>query len=189
MSIPGQLSAQVYLRIMFYRPHFCCHCGEKIIRAKWTALTSRRFCEFCAIEQKQHDLMPRAAAVAILLFGAAGFTAYIGGSSGNSSSDRTASAKVHPLKTEPTRNDSNINPGNLTHALPVPSVAANSEVPSASAAQANTKQRGALRNSSTEPVYYCGAMTKKGTACTRRVKAPGRCWQHLGQPAASSLQN
>jgi hypothetical protein len=45
-------------------------------------------------------------------------------------------------------------------------------------------QREPKRDSSTEAVYYCGALTKKGTPCTRRVKSPGRCWQHLGQPSA-----
>lgn len=32
-----------------------------------------------------------------------------------------------------------------------------------------------------KPAYYCGAPTKKGTACKRRVKAAGlRCYQHKG---------
>ena len=36
----------------------------------------------------------------------------------------------------------------------------------------------------TEAVYFCGAATKKGTPCSRRVKRPGeRCWQHAGMPA------
>jgi hypothetical protein len=34
-----------------------------------------------------------------------------------------------------------------------------------------------------EVVYICGARTKKGTPCQRRVRGPGRCWQHRGQPA------
>jgi hypothetical protein len=34
-----------------------------------------------------------------------------------------------------------------------------------------------------ELVYICGAATKKGTPCSRRVKGPVRCWQHVGQPA------
>jgi hypothetical protein len=34
-----------------------------------------------------------------------------------------------------------------------------------------------------EVVYICGARTKKGTPCQRRVRAPGRCWQHRGRPA------
>ncbi|MEP6903475.1 MAG: hypothetical protein ABJA66_17240 [Actinomycetota bacterium] len=37
--------------------------------------------------------------------------------------------------------------------------------------------------SAEETVYYCGAMTKKGTLCSRRVKGGGRCWQHKGQNA------
>ncbi len=34
-----------------------------------------------------------------------------------------------------------------------------------------------------EQVYICGARTKKGTPCSRRVQAPVRCWQHKGAPA------
>lgn len=30
-----------------------------------------------------------------------------------------------------------------------------------------------------KPVYYCNALTKKGTPCKHRVKKAGdRCWQH-----------
>jgi hypothetical protein len=34
-----------------------------------------------------------------------------------------------------------------------------------------------------EVVYICGARTKKGTPCQRRVRGPFRCWQHRGKPA------
>jgi hypothetical protein len=34
-----------------------------------------------------------------------------------------------------------------------------------------------------EQVYICGARTKKGTPCSRRVSGPVRCWQHKGMPA------
>jgi hypothetical protein len=34
-----------------------------------------------------------------------------------------------------------------------------------------------------EPTYTCGARTKKGTPCSRRVHGPVRCWQHKGAPA------
>jgi hypothetical protein len=34
-----------------------------------------------------------------------------------------------------------------------------------------------------EQVYICGARTKKGTPCSRRVHGPVRCWQHKGAPA------
>ena len=34
-----------------------------------------------------------------------------------------------------------------------------------------------------EIVYICGARTKKGAPCSRRVHGPVRCWQHKGAPA------
>ena len=34
-----------------------------------------------------------------------------------------------------------------------------------------------------EAVYICGARTKKGTPCSRRVSQPTRCWQHKGAAA------
>jgi hypothetical protein len=34
-----------------------------------------------------------------------------------------------------------------------------------------------------EQVYICGARTKKGTPCSRRVHGLVRCWQHKGLPA------
>jgi hypothetical protein len=34
-----------------------------------------------------------------------------------------------------------------------------------------------------EIVYACGAKTKKGSPCSRKVKGNVRCWQHLGQEA------
>ena len=37
--------------------------------------------------------------------------------------------------------------------------------------------------SSEEEVYLCGAQTKKGTPCSRRVHGPVRCWQHKGARA------
>lgn len=34
-----------------------------------------------------------------------------------------------------------------------------------------------------ETAYMCGAKTKKGMPCSRKVKGSVRCWQHLGQDA------
>ena len=39
-----------------------------------------------------------------------------------------------------------------------------------------------------QDVYICGARTKKGTPCSRRVHGPVRCWQHKGQPAMLSSE-
>jgi hypothetical protein len=40
----------------------------------------------------------------------------------------------------------------------------------------------------TEQTYICGARTKKGTPCSRRVHGPVRCWQHKGQKAMLPLE-
>jgi hypothetical protein len=34
-----------------------------------------------------------------------------------------------------------------------------------------------------EEIYTCGARTKKGKPCSRRVHGPVRCWQHKGEKA------
>jgi len=39
------------------------------------------------------------------------------------------------------------------------------------------------QTSISEITYYCGAQTKSGKMCPRRVKSGGRCWQHIGEPA------
>ena len=174
---------------MFYHPHFCCHCGEKIVRAKWTALTSRRFCEFCAVEQKQHDLIPRAAAVLLLLIGAAGFTAYLSSGKPSEVSDLSGSSKIRGLRGENAGPETGYANSNVSGANGSGPPDSRQEPLRSNISAGENMQRSAQRNSSTEPTYYCGAMTKKGTACTRRVKAPGRCWQHRGDPAVSSPQN
>ena len=39
-----------------------------------------------------------------------------------------------------------------------------------------------------EQNYTCGARTKKGKPCSRRVHGPIRCWQHKGLPAMLPLE-
>jgi hypothetical protein len=39
-----------------------------------------------------------------------------------------------------------------------------------------------------DDAYICGARTKKGTACSRRVHGQVRCWQHKGMPAMLPLE-
>ena len=165
--------------MLLYRPHFCCHCGEKILRAKWTALTSRRFCDFCAVEQKQHDLLPRVAAILLLTLGGAGITSYLGSGKPGTRPANTPSVERGETKKTATT------PANVSIAAKASEVQPASN---ADGAAANIKQLSAKANSSTEAVYYCGAITKKGTACTRRVKSPGRCWQHLGQLSAGDVR-
>jgi hypothetical protein len=41
-------------------------------------------------------------------------------------------------------------------------------------------------NAASQGVYYCGALTRKGTPCSRRVRKGERCWQHAGLPPMDS---
>jgi hypothetical protein len=52
--------------------------------------------------------------------------------------------------------------------------------------QSSTQQSAQNHSSTptpTEQVYICGARTKKGKPCSRRVHGAVRCWQHKGMPA------
>lgn len=40
--------------------------------------------------------------------------------------------------------------------------------------------------SNEQEIFLCGAQTKKGTPCSRRVHGPVRCWQHKGERAMIS---
>ena len=157
---------------MLYRPNFCCHCGEKIARSRWTILTSRRFCDFCEIEQKQHDLLPRAVVVIAVLIGSAGLTAYVGG--GNATKTRVVRQQSNSSPDEPRRIVSQSNTNRISN---VPAAAERTP-------DAVNGQRQQRASSSTEPVFFCNAVTRKGTQCTRRVKTRGRCWQHAEKPDA-----
>ena len=142
-----------------YRPNFCCECGAKIVRLRWFVWTSRRFCDKCfRALARLHWLRPTITLVALILF-----SALIG---------RGCRRAPPPLIIERTAN----------------STRGASSVPNATSAGAQSST-GAQTNSDTaqsstpEQLYTCGARTKKGTPCSRRVHGPVRCWQHRGAKA------
>jgi len=79
----------------------------------------------------------------------------------------------------------------VPNSAPLSNAANNAELQAKKLISIDPKQTENLRlqssrnpqNTPPEAVYYCGAQTKKGTPCSRRVKGGGRCWQHAGQPA------
>lgn len=127
-----------------YRPNFCCECGNKIVRLRWFAWTSRRFCDKCSRTfAKSHWLPPSLSLLVLLMFGV-----LLG---------RGCRSAPPPLIIE----------------RPV-SAPAQSSIAVASTSPAPAAN---------EEIYTCGARTKKGTPCSRRVHGPVRCWQHKGMPA------
>jgi len=142
-----------------YKPNFCAECGTKVVRLRWHSWTSRKFCDDCARRfRKARVLMPLLVALSLIVFG------YVAG--------RSRRPAPPPLIIE-RRADSPLSDGPAKR-------------PSTLAATQSGLGLTGKQDSSTvveEDVYLCGARTKKGTPCSRRVQAPRRCWQHKGMPA------
>ncbi|MFN2411901.1 MAG: hypothetical protein ABR535_02445 [Pyrinomonadaceae bacterium] len=155
---------------MFYRPNFCCHCGEKIERARWTIWSSRRFCEVCETENKEHDYSIRFLAVVSIISGLFGLSGLLSlGSPPNLQSAAPVAQSRQPQAVRPVEL-----PGTSTQAVarPQAQLALKTVSPEAKAiVERPAKNR--------ETSFFCGALTKKGTPCSRRVKAKKDfCWQH-----------
>jgi hypothetical protein len=177
---------------MFYKPTYCCHCGEKIDRAKWRITDSRRFCASCASEFVLKEWIPRAivcGGVLALLFGVGTLLRK------TEKPLNVTTSPASPVTATNQKSQQLLSNANVQNSVP-PANAANNALPlqaqkqnpsDLNRAQTLRLQTGAKsadkQNPAPEAVYFCGAQTKKGTPCSRRVKGGGRCWQHQGQPA------
>jgi hypothetical protein len=146
--------------LAIYRPNFCAQCGERIIRLRWSLWTSRSFCDACFPEfRKQRWLSPLLRIGAFLCLGLV--------------TGRALRSKPAPLIIE----------RNAT----VPSSSQQAADKSSDSIKTADAHGGSAtetkRVAGEEEVYLCGARTKKGTPCSRRVHGPVRCWQHKGMPA------
>jgi hypothetical protein len=138
-----------------YRPNFCAECGAQVVRTRWRLWTSRRFCDACSGRLPKSRLMlPLIAGLCLFGFG------LIAG--------RTARRAPPPLVIEQSKEALSSSPGGASEPAPV------------DGADGTAAERPTDPN---EVVSICGARTKKGTPCSRRVRGTGRCWQHRGLPA------
>lgn len=152
-----------------YRPNFCAECGEQVVRLRWRVWTSRRFCAACEKRFRRGRVL-RLLAVCVALVG----LGFAGG--------RALRHAPPPLVLE--RGAAN------SPTLPSQTPAAGRQN-SASAANPDAGARvyGADGTQTERPteadevVSICGARTKRGTPCSRRVRGTGRCWQHRGRAA------
>jgi hypothetical protein len=154
-----------------YKPNFCAECGEQVVRLRWRVWTSRRFCAACDKRfRRGRVLWPLAACVLLTGLG------FVCG--------RAMRQAAPPLVIE--RGAAN------SHARSAQTPAAGRQSPAkASAANLDAGARiyGADGTETERPteageaVSICGARTKRGTPCSRRVRGTGRCWQHRGRAA------
>jgi hypothetical protein len=137
-----------------YRPNFCAECGEQIVRLKWRIWTSRKFCDPCAGRFRGQQIKSLAVAVVVLLS-----TGFIAGRAGRPASPPLVIERRENSPLQETQKST-------VNGQAIPSGSNSSPTPA-----------------SEERVYICGARTKKGTPCSRRVHGPVRCWQHKGMRA------
>ncbi len=181
---------------MLFKPKFCCSCGEKIERLDWKPWTSRRFCQLCETDYGLYDWIPRVLFGFGLFFGILGVSFYW----------QKPAKPLHILNHQ--NSDSSLqsinNLTNRTNSLQssinqnVQETAKLNDSNSAQHVQKNlqatllkqrlpqTPQIKRIENGNDavpETSYFCGAQTKKGTPCARRVKSNSRCFQHVGQIA------
>ena len=170
---------------MFYKPKYCCNCGEKIERVNPSITDSRRFCDVCKHEFVLHRSLPKIFVALMAVFGIFGLGSYW------RSGEKTPALSTRQL----TSNPSNADKTRANNASQITSDSNTRQTAQAGNGQANapqklnlttkpqTKQTDSAPILTEETVYFCGAPTKKGTPCSRRVRGGGRCWQHKGQNA------
>lgn len=146
-----------------YKPNFCAECGTQVIRARWHYWTSRRFCKDCGKRLRKSSLIQPLLVCATLLI--------LGIAVGRSTRPSPPPLLIMQGQTSsaPSAEMSSIGHTNNE------SKAARSYGPDGTATERPTDPN--------EVISVCGARTKKGTPCSRRVRGTGRCWQHIGMPA------
>lgn len=155
-----------------YKPNFCAECGGRIARAHWHLWTSRRFCPECAPRLRAaRMMMPVFACLTLVSLG------LIAGSLMRRPAPPLIIEQPQPI----------VAPAQTAQAPPINTKTGSALAPAKPEPIADSAATTPPADS-TEIVSLCGAMTKKGTPCQRRVRGTGRCYQHKGEPAIIPLE-
>lgn len=154
-----------------YRPNFCADCGERVLRERWRAWTSRRFCPAC--EKRFGRAWPRPLAACCLIACAAFAAGRLMRPPPPPLTIERGELPLPALLAQQPR-------GSSPHPAPPSQPAPQSQTPTQYGPDGTALER---PTDPSEVVSVCGARTKKGTPCSRRVRGAGRCWQHRGKPA------
>jgi len=147
-----------------YRPSFCNDCGEKIERRKWRWWTNRRFCTRCTTRLRGGAFVKVPLIAGALML--AGF--FAGSARRDAPPPLIIERRDAPEATMNGALISQTSSGDNTNLKPAP---------------VTTNQVRDDIEDPNEAVSICGARTKKGTPCSRRVRGIGRCYQHRGKSA------
>ena len=152
-----------------YRPNFCVECGERLTQSRRVAILSRaggKFCDDCGRRLGKSALIRSLAMLAVIAFASFALGRWLRPAPPPLVIQRAANS---PLSDSPV----DLNAGaRASNRKPDP----------------GKQNSGGEVDAADDTVYLCGARTKKGTPCRRRVHAAGeRCYQHKGMPAIVPL--
>src|SRR5882724_8127927 len=145
--------------------NFCVECGERLAQKGWRARLGGRLCDHCA--QRLGTFASFRSLIAIVLIAAAAFVV-----------GKFLRPSPPPLIIQRAANS------------PLSDAPVGFEQAPRATKEANKSGRVESLTGSTadDVVYICGARTKKGTPCHRRVHAAGeRCFQHKGMSSLLPL--
>ncbi len=169
---------------MFYKPVYCCDCGEKIERLSDSLLSISKFCEVCKPHHKFETYAPRCIVCIGILGTIFGFGSFLQKPNQQviafKKSEISTIAPVAPVAKQPVA--PSLKSEKASVKVEEVKIGTNQEVQTFDIKTAPLAKE-IVENTSSEPVYFCGVKTKKGTPCSRKVKGAVRCWQHLGQTA------
>ena len=149
---------------------FCEKCGARLTRTGWRALVRGRLCDDCAPGARRINVALPFGVVVVIASAAFSVGRYFRPPPPPLIIQRAANSPLSDLPLN--ANDS------------VGRIKQNRKSGTSEIAAATSLQTG----STSELLYICGARTKKGTPCKRRVHFAGeRCYQHKGMPAIVPL--
>ena len=174
---------------MLYKPKFCCQCAEKIDDTERKFWTSRRFCPLCATEFGIYDRAPQIIGGIFILFGLFGIGNYLQGPEKQSliTPRQLLVSNVKGDAAQPKNGAQVLTEGGVHQTTRSVNSVSQTNAPSAPKADLKIEKVAAPSEPAVK-TYFCGAPTKKGTMCSRRMKNGGRCWQHEGQTAMLSQE-
>jgi len=148
------------------RPNFCAECGERLTRRGWRALIRARFCADCSRRLGGSGWVKPIATISIVAVSAFAVGRYLRPQAPPLLIQRAANS---PLSDMPVNLNDSARASNHRDWI-----------------KPNAGNLNPL--TADDQAYICGARTKKGTPCHRRVHAAGeRCFQHKGLPSLLPL--
>ena len=144
--------------------NFCTNCGARLMRKGWRARIRGSICDDCAARTGASPATKVVVVISIIALGAFALGRYLRPKPPPLIIQRAANSPLSDL------------PVNLDL------IAKRGET------NANPNARASTMPNADDVVYICGARTKKGMPCRRRVHFAGeRCYQHKGMPAMVPL--